>query len=249
MKVLFLDESGDHNLNPRRINPIYPVFVLGGIIVDRAYLRQVIEPRVRAFKMKHFGREDVILHTVEMGKGRGVYSFLANPVIREGFYSELNTMLGDLDYKVIACVIRKPEYVAMFGENALDPYMYSLRILVEQFCEELGESVDNGFICAEMRNPGLDRELLEAWQELITSGIGTGNTASADIYARVVGFDLKDKTPNWAGSQLADLVITPIGRHVAQMPPRLAEVKWSVVESKLVRIKGKYIDVGLVIRP
>jgi len=32
MKVLFLDESGDHSLNV--IDPQYPVFVLGGVIVD-----------------------------------------------------------------------------------------------------------------------------------------------------------------------------------------------------------------------
>ena len=30
MKVLFLDESGDHNLSV--IDPSYPIFVLGGVI-------------------------------------------------------------------------------------------------------------------------------------------------------------------------------------------------------------------------
>ncbi len=35
MKVLFLDESGDHNLSV--IDPQYPMFVLGGVIVDKAY--------------------------------------------------------------------------------------------------------------------------------------------------------------------------------------------------------------------
>lgn len=35
MKVLFLDESGDHNLS--LIDPQYPVFVLGGAIVEKEY--------------------------------------------------------------------------------------------------------------------------------------------------------------------------------------------------------------------
>ena len=35
MKVLFLDESGDHNLAV--IDPQYPLFVLGGIIVVKEY--------------------------------------------------------------------------------------------------------------------------------------------------------------------------------------------------------------------
>ncbi|MBT4069358.1 MAG: DUF3800 domain-containing protein, partial [Candidatus Marinimicrobia bacterium] len=35
MKILFLDESGDHDL--RIIDPQYPLFVLGGVIVEQAY--------------------------------------------------------------------------------------------------------------------------------------------------------------------------------------------------------------------
>ena len=35
MKVLFLDESGDHNM--AAIDPNYPLFVLGGVMVDKEY--------------------------------------------------------------------------------------------------------------------------------------------------------------------------------------------------------------------
>ena len=35
MKILYLDESGDHSLSV--IDPQYPVFVLGGVIVDVGY--------------------------------------------------------------------------------------------------------------------------------------------------------------------------------------------------------------------
>jgi len=35
VKILFLDESGDHNLSI--IDPQYPLFVLGGVIVDMDY--------------------------------------------------------------------------------------------------------------------------------------------------------------------------------------------------------------------
>src|SRR5688572_44275 len=99
---MFLDESGNHDL--RKVNPRYPVFVLGGVIVDRAYVRNTIEPEMQQFKLKHFGRTDVILHTVDMGKGRGEYAFLANPTKRAAFYTELNALLQRWDYKVIACV-------------------------------------------------------------------------------------------------------------------------------------------------
>ncbi|MGI8642877.1 MAG: DUF3800 domain-containing protein, partial [Thermomicrobiales bacterium] len=39
MKLLFLDESGDHSLE--KIDEDYPIFVLGGVVVDRSYYRTV----------------------------------------------------------------------------------------------------------------------------------------------------------------------------------------------------------------
>ena len=35
MKVLYLDESGEHN--PAVCEPRYPIFVLGGVVVDKDY--------------------------------------------------------------------------------------------------------------------------------------------------------------------------------------------------------------------
>ena len=247
MKLLLLDESGDHNL--KRISQNYPVFVLGGVIIDRAYLRNVVKPRMRQFKLDHFGWDDIVLHTVDMSKGRGNYSFLADPTLRASFYADLNTMLQELEYQVVACVIRKDAHLNQYGTHAADPYHYSLEILVERFCMALGNQLDSGYIIAEKRNPGLDRELLAAWGNLLTNNIGTSYMSSQKIDERIIGLELKDKKPNLVGMQLADLVVTPIGRHIAGVPPKTNEVHWSVVESKLRRVGGSYWGKGLVVRP
>jgi hypothetical protein len=244
---MFLDESGDHRL--KRINPNYPVFVLGGVIINRAYVRDVVEPEVRQFKLRHFGREDVILHTVDMRNNAGDFAFLTDPTRRSVFYTELNALLQRLDYQVVACVIRKDAHVLQYGANAADPYLYGLEVLIERFCWELGDELDSGFISAEKRNPTLDRELMEAWEELRTSGVGTSYASSRRIEERIVGLDLRDKKPNLAGMQLADLVITPVGRHVLKTPEKADRVQWSVVESKLRRHKGTYWGAGLVVLP
>jgi hypothetical protein len=248
VKVMFLDESGDHNLNPRRINPTYPVFVLGGVIVDRAHLRTVIEPEMAQFKLKHFGQEEVVLHTVEMGRGRGDYAFLANPVKRAVFYADLNAMLERWDYKVVACVFDLPRYIAQFPKPA-DPYLSGLESLVECFCLELGDEEDAGFICAEKRNPGLDRELMAAWERLNARGTASGSPRLAEIGRKIVDMSLKDKKPNIAGLQLADLVVTPPGRYFARRPSTPNQVQWSVVERKLRRSGGTYWGPGLIVRP
>jgi hypothetical protein len=203
---------------------------------------------MRQFKMQHFGREDVVLHTVEMGKGRGDYAFLATPTKRAAFYTDLNALLQRWDYKVVACVFEKPRYIAQYTEP-FDPYHFGLEILIERFCKELGSEEDAGFICAEKRNPGLDRELMAAWERLKSSGAGTGYALSDEIDRKIIDLSLKDKTPNLAGLQLADMVVTPPGRHVARRPPTPNQVQWTVVESKLRRVGGTYMGRGLIILP
>ena len=54
MKVLFLDKSGDHNLSV--IDPQYPLFVLGGVIVDQGYAEGELADQLNAFKYGLFGR-------------------------------------------------------------------------------------------------------------------------------------------------------------------------------------------------
>ena len=57
MQLLFLDESGDHNLTA--INPDYPVFVLGGVLVNGDYANRALEDEVAQFKVDMFGRADI----------------------------------------------------------------------------------------------------------------------------------------------------------------------------------------------
>jgi hypothetical protein len=60
LKVLFLDESGDHNLS--LIDPQYPMFVLGGVIVDKDYSEGPLTHELQTFKQKQLGRTDIALH-------------------------------------------------------------------------------------------------------------------------------------------------------------------------------------------
>jgi len=69
MKILFLDESGDHNLSV--IDHEYPLFVLGGVIVDQAYAEGEMAEQIQDFKRRLFGRVDLILHTADIKGRRG----------------------------------------------------------------------------------------------------------------------------------------------------------------------------------
>ena len=168
MKYLFLDESGSHNLAVR--DPQYPVFVLGGVIVADAETLAKIESEVRVFKQRALGDASTVLHTADIVRNRGAFAGLADPTARQRFTGALNDLIARLEFKVVACAVLKDAYRTKYGPLAIDPYLFSLGILVERFCFEIGGKGDVGRVEAERRGPQLDRELRVAWQALTLSG-------------------------------------------------------------------------------
>jgi len=144
MKVLFLDESGDHNLTV--IDPQYPLFVLGGVIVEKDYAEAELTREVNEFKQEVFGRTDIVLHTADITRNRNGFERMQETVFRKMFYEKLNGLMRKLNYMVVACAIRKDEHLSRYGVAALDPYLLSLDILVERLCFEVGDMPGEGVI-------------------------------------------------------------------------------------------------------
>lgn len=243
MKVLFLDESGDHNLTA--IDPQYPLFVLGGVITEQAYAETTLAEKIKEFKLELFGRDDIILHTADITRNRNGFERMKEASFRERFYSSINKLMQDAVYKVVACVIQKEAHNSRYGLAALDPYLLSLDVLVERFCFEIGDVENGGVIIAEKRDPTLDRELELAWLNLKIKG--TRYIQAKDIDKRIAGLNLRSKSANIAGLQLADLVVSPIGRHVLGKP---AKEDFKIVKDKFRRdFKGRHHGYGLVVLP
>jgi len=115
---------------------------------------------------------------------------------------------------------------------------------VERFGFELGPA-GTGVIVAEQRDATLDRQLELAWLDLKISG--TANLSPSAINRRIQSLNLRGKTDNIAGLQLADLVVSPIGRHVAG---KTAREDFRIIEAKFRRdAHGNYDGHGLVILP
>ncbi len=147
MKVLFLDESGDHNLS--KIDPQYPLFVLGGVIMDLDYAQGPLTETLNSFKQEFFGSTEIILHTSDIARNRNGFESLHNEDFRNRFYGRLNELMESLPYEVVACAIRKYGHLERYGEAAINPYSLSLSVLVERFCFELGDGLDGGEIIVE----------------------------------------------------------------------------------------------------
>jgi hypothetical protein len=127
----------------------------------------------------------------------------------------------------------------------LDPYLLSLDVLVERFCMEVGDVSGGGIIVAEKRGPTLDHQLELAWLNLKVQG--TRFLQAKAIEQRVLGLNLRSKTENIAALQLADLVVTPVGRYV--LGKNIKE-DFEIVKSKFRRSRhGEIEGYGLVVLP
>jgi hypothetical protein len=243
VKVLFLDESGDHNLSV--IDPQYPMFVLGGVIMEVDYAKGALADALDDFKRQMLGRTDIVLHTADIVRNRNGFERMKDPGYRAEFLEGLNDLMRRAEYRVVACAVHKSAHLARYGFGAVDPYMLSLDVLVERFCLDVGHVARGGIIVAEKRDPVLDRGLDLAWLNLKING--TRFVQAHDIDHRMAGLALRAKSDNIAGLQLADLVVSPIGRHVLGKADR---EDWRIVESKFRRSpKGKIEGYGLVCLP
>ena len=243
MKVMFLDESGDHNLSV--IDPQYPIFVLGGVIMDLDYAEGPLTTALNAFKREMFGRIDIVLHTADITRNKNGFENLKDSAFRYRFYRRLNSLMRGLRYSVVACAIRKDRHLGRYGVAALDPYLLSLDILVERFCFDIDRGSAGGVIIAENRDPTLDRQLDLAWLNLKIQG--TQLIQATEIQDRIFALNIRSKKDNIAGLQLADLVVSPIGRHILGKQDK---EDWRIVAEKFRRSpRGKVEGHGLVILP
>lgn len=250
MQLLFLDESGDHSL--AAIDPEYPVFVLGGVLMDADYANRALEEEVARFKMDMFGQPDIVLHTMDIVRQRNGFEALRDANFRGRFYGSLNNLMSRLEYRVIACAISKPDLRKRRGAKGKrrgakdrDPYSLSLRVVAEQLCIAVGDEPSGGAIIAESRDHALDRELELTWESLRLEG--TNYLKAETIRERIVDFQIKSKKERIAGLELADLVVSPIGRRVIGKPDR---DDWRVVEPKILRGRDGEMDgYGLTVLP
>lgn len=237
---LFLDESGDHSLD--KIDPQYPMFVLGGVLINAADYDR-IEARWKQMKRELFGSDDIIIHTADLTRNKNGFERMKEAAFRERVYKELNAVMAELPYKIIGCAVRKDDHLDRYGMSAVDPYHLSLNVIVERAYFAVGKK-GKLHIIAESRDTTLDRMLDVVFLELKISG--THYISASELNTLGIELHIRQKSKNISGLQMADLVVTPIGRKVLG---KNIHADWHVIESKLYRYKGKWDGAGLVVLP
>ncbi len=246
MKIMFLDESGDHGLDKAKIDKSYPMFVLSGCIFDFDDYSKNVQTKLDQFKIKYFGKTDIILRSYDIRKQKNDFARLVDKKLREQFYSDLNECLRSLNFTVIAAAVNKLSLIAQYTKPA-NPYELCFYFILERAIMFLGRSSEQMILRAESRETHNDKQLAQAFESFREKG-NTYSITSAEVKNKFVDLSFNQKTQNVIGHQVADLVAYPIGRWVLDKSKENRPFK-EIIEPKFHRKNGIYNNCGLKIFP
>jgi len=228
--LIFVDESGDHHLN--KYPKDFPMFVLAFVIITKDEYCDHLLPKFSRLKLKYFPDVSTIFHEREIRKADKRFSFLTNSEMRNSFYTDLNAMMAELDYKITAVAINKEEKI---NRDILTEDLYELGVKyglskAEEFLKSKSD-FNYTTVTFESRAYSIDgyrqadEQLYKYFKE----------TAHENF-----GIEIHIKSAGGLGLQFADLIARPIGIHVLR--PEQPNRAWEI-------IKEKIIQEGLIVLP
>ncbi len=241
MKYLFIDESGDHNLLPNKIDPTFPLFVLTGIIFEKKTYKKFQQDLLK-LKKKVLGNEKVILHALELNRPnitkQKEIGYLTNREPRKNFYFALNQLIAKHDFSIVTFVINKPWFAKQFSSTPPDPYFLSFSFLFSIFEEQLGEK-ENGEMYVERRNKILDKQFLLAWESAKLTRVGLVENQRIQQH-NILKPSILKKSWQQSGLELADLISYRISRNCLGKAekPMGNEINLSVLNTKNMTLSG-----------
>lgn len=214
--LMFFDESGDHRME--KVDPDYPVFALGCVAIWREdYMKEVV-PRLAALKIRHWGHEGVVLHSIDIRRQEGDFRILRTAETRESFQQELGALVRELPFHFAISVVDKRLLRPKTQESL---YATAWSACIDQMEMHLGK-VEQKVLIAESRGKREDAELLAA--------------------AELGEILFPPQRSNVAGLQLADLCAYPFGRKVLRL--ERSSRAWDDLAAKLANGWGSWKLLG-----
>lgn len=235
--LVFVDESGDHGLEA--IDKDYPLFVLAFCIIQKREYIEHLTPALQAFKLKHFGHDNVVLHEREIRKDIGDFAFLKTPARKEAFFYELTDLVAATRFTLVCTVIRKELLKTRYSQPE-NPYHVALGFGLERvsyYLKSQGAGTSVTHVLVERRGRKEDAELELEFRRVCDGG---------NYYGERLSFAMSfvHKQANSPGLQLADLVARPVGLSVLR--PTQPNRAFQILEDKFYRnAQGKRDGWGL----
>lgn len=237
--IIYVDESGDHG----PVSAEYPIFVLAFCIFRKDHYVDEVACAMQRMKLKYFGHDAVVLHERDIRKAKAPFNILQEAAVREAFMRDVNALVRDASFTLIAAAIRKDLLHSTYAwpEN---PYHLAMRFGIERIANHfnLADNSETLHLICESRGKEEDDDLELAFRRACDAD---GNSLGRRLPLQLV---LAPKAGNYCGMQLADLVARPIGRQLLQ--PSQPNRAWNIIESKLRRSpSGQIQGWGLKVFP
>lgn len=229
----FIDESGDHGLT--KVDTDFPVFLLCGVLMKEEDY-ETVRQEINTLKYSIWGNKEVIFHSRDIRKCEKEFQKLFDLELKKYFYDELNKIISNSPYTIIASAIQKDRFIKQFGKLQDDVYEVALSFVIEQAIVALNSIEANASlsIVIEKRGKKEDKQLDDHFQRIVARG--TGKLSAKQVALCNPTFTFKNKRENINGLQLADLVAYPIARYVIE--PNRANPAFDVLEPKIYRTNG-----------
>jgi len=207
---LFLDESGDHGLS--NLDSNFPVFVLCGVLFESKNYN-ICRDHINEVKLKYWNNIGVILHSRDIRKCEKEFKILFDLDIKKGFYGDLDDIVVNSPYTIIADGINKAEYIKQYGRLSR-VYGLSLSFILERMVFYLDEipTEKQVYVIVEERGKTENKELRHYFNQVLING--TGFVVPQRLRGLNIKLEFRPKSKNINGLQLADLVAYPIARHI-----------------------------------
>lgn len=232
--VLYLDECGDQNLSS--FDPQFPIFTLCGVVVSEEQ-DELLADRINSLKIDIWNNTNIILHSRDIRKCQNGFEVLFDLEVKKRFIESVNDILGDDIYIIICCAILKEPYIRQYGKLN-DVYGLSLSYIMERvvfYLDSAGKDNIELRTVIERRGKKEDKSLLNYYNQLLDRGTYWVNGERMRRYFK--RFDMRWKSENIVGLQVADLVAYPITRHV--LNPDGVNLSYDVLKKNIYQVDGK----------
>lgn len=217
-------------------DPQFPVFTLCGIVVSEEQDR-VMSQRINALKQEIWNNTNIILHSRDIRKCQNGFEVLFDLEVKKTFLAGINDIQGDKGYVVICCSILKEPYIRQYGKLN-DVYGLSLSYIMERvvfYLDSLGLAGIELSTVIERRGKKEDAALLNYYNQLLDRG--TYWVDSVRMKKVFKKFEMRWKSENIVGLQIADLIAYPVTRHV--LNPDGVNLAYDVLKKNIFQLDGK----------
>ena len=229
--IVYIDESGDHNLN--NIDSKYPIFVINFCCFKKTEYLNFVNPALQRFKFDHFGHDQIILHETDIKKNKGSFQYLvSNKELKQHFLYDLSKTIENMSFTIVPILIDKTKLKLKYSKP-FNPYYLALRFGLEKLNEMFLNENQEGkeiFLVFEKRGTNEDKDLEKEFLKICSNKEQFGYK-KVDYGKVKYKFRFVDKKSNSNGLQIADLIARPIGLNY--LNPMQSNRAYDVIYSKI----------------